>query len=292
MESVSVIIPCFNSQATIGDAIQSVINQTFPVHEIIVVDDGSTDNSANFVSERFPMVTLIKQPNMGVSKARNVGIQSATGKWIAFIDADDIWLPEKLHLQFDELNGCKWSHTNSYYFGFNQSGDTKRSDLSSLKGGNVFDALLTENFLGTSTILVQRDVLLKSGGFDESMRALEDWKLWLDIAADFPISYISAPLVKYRVTPGSASRNAREVYPYHRQLISYAITKIKGEYLRQSTLKRKALSKSNLICSYIAEDGEDYNYAIICAVRSLYFQPLKISLYKRLISLLLLKVTK
>ncbi|NDV91402.1 glycosyltransferase [Alteromonas sp. 345S023] len=292
MESVSVIIPCFNSQATIGDAIQSVINQTFPVHEIIVVDDGSTDNSANFVSERFPMVTLIKQANMGVSKARNVGIQRATGMWVAFLDADDVWLPEKLSHQFEKLEGCKWSHTNSFYFGYNQSGDTKRSDLSSLKGGNVFDALLTENFLGTSTILVQRDVLLKSGGFDESMRALEDWKLWLDIAADFPISYISAPLVKYRVTPGSASRNAREVYPYHRQLISYAITKIKGGYLRQSTLKRKALSKSNLICSYIAEDGEDYNYAITCALRSLYLQPLKISLYKRLISLLLFKVTK
>ena len=118
MESVSVIIPCFNSQSTIGDAIRSVINQTYPIHEIIVVDDGSTDNSANFVSEHFPMVTLIKQANMGVSKARNVGIQSATGKWVAFVDADDIWLPDKLRLQFEELKGCQWSHTNSYYFGF------------------------------------------------------------------------------------------------------------------------------------------------------------------------------
>ncbi|MFD3396210.1 glycosyltransferase family 2 protein [Alteromonas macleodii] len=292
MESVSVVIPCFNNRSTIGDAIQSVIDQTFPVHEIIVVDDGSTDNSVNFLPQRFPMVKLIKQPNMGVSKARNVGIQRATGEWVAFLDADDVWLPEKLGHQFEKLEGRKWSHTNSFYFGYNQSGDTKRSDLSPLEGGDIFEALLTENFLGTSTILIKRELLLKVGGFDENIRALEDWKLWLDIAADNPISYIAKPLVKYRVTPGSTSRNARAVYPYHRQLISYALSKAKGKQARLSTLKREALSKSNLICSYIAEDSQDYNYAITCAVRSLYFQPMKISLYKRFLSLLLLKVIR
>lgn len=292
MESVSVVIPCFNSEGTIVEAIQSVVEQSYPVTEIIVVDDGSKDNSVLIVKKYFPTVQLIQQSNRGVSAARNVGIKAATSNWIAFLDADDIWLPEKLAVQFDSLNGEKWSHTNSFYFGHNQSGSTKRSDLSTLRGGDVFNELLVENFLGTSTILIEKAILVDAGGFDESFPVLEDWKLWLSLAIQYPISYVEDALVKYRVTPGSTSRKAREVYPYHDKLIRLSISLSTLSNKEKSRLQREALYKSNLICSYIAEDGKDYSYAVVCALRALKFKPTEINAYKRILSSLVSRFMK
>ena len=100
---VSVIIPCFNAEKYIEGAIRSVLLQDWPHVEIIVVDDGSTDRSADIVQKTFPQVTLVKQANQGVSMARNSGIQATHGDWIAFLDADDLWLPEKLASQWSAI---------------------------------------------------------------------------------------------------------------------------------------------------------------------------------------------
>jgi teichuronic acid biosynthesis glycosyltransferase TuaG len=282
---VSIVMPCFNASETINESLLSVINQTYTNIEIIVVDDGSTDDSIQLVKQNFPSVFLYQNNTgkKGVSTARNLGISRAKGDWIAFLDADDIWMKEKLEKQINQLNGCRWGHTNSFYFGYNQSGSTKRSDFTELGSGMVFQILLLDNFVTTSTVIAERQLLINSGGFDESFDMLEDWKLWLLLSKSEPLSFCELPLVKYRVTPGSTSRRARIVYPYHQRLITDTFNE--GE-IKYKKMKRQALSNSNIICSYIAEDGKDSLYAFSCAFRAIYYAPLNLKNWKRPLSIL------
>lgn len=111
---VSVVIPCFNTERYIAATLRAVLAQTGASLEVIVVDDGSTDGSAALVERDFPQVRLIRRANAGVAAARNTGIEAASGDWVAFCDADDIWLPGKLAAQFDAINatqGCRMSYT-------------------------------------------------------------------------------------------------------------------------------------------------------------------------------------
>ena len=282
---VSVIIPSYNSANTILETLDSVFSQTYSNLEVIVVDDNSNDDSVSLIEQHFPHTIIItkKDGDKGVSATRNLGIQSASGKYIAFLDADDIWLPSKIEKQMEALDGHRWSYCNSYYFGYNQDGNTTRSDLSQLYDGDIFDKLLLDNFLTTSTIIIEKSLIEACGNFDESFKILEDWKLWLDVAKKEPISYISEPLATYRVTPGSTSRNAREVYPYHSSLIEHSFHNTPSKF---KSLKRTALSNSNTICSYIAEDNKDWGYAMVCSLRAISFDPKKIQSYKRPLSVI------
>lgn len=282
--SVSIVIPSYNSEDTILETLESVFSQTYQDFEVIVVDDNSTDNSVKLIEQHFPDTSIIVKDdsNKGVSATRNFGINQAKGQYIAFLDADDVWLPTKLQAQIASLDNCRWSYCNSYYFGYRQDGTKKRSDLSNLYSGHIFEHLLLDNFLTTSTILIEKRLLEAHGLFDENYKILEDWKLWLDIAKSEPIAYVEEPLAKYRVTPGSTSRNAREVYPFHSRLIKHSF---KAAPNKLKAIKRTALSNSNIICSYIAEDNKDWSYALVCACRAIVFSPKRLTSYKRPLSL-------
>lgn len=260
---ISVVIPAFNAQSTIRETLESVFSQTYPSSalEVIVIDDGSTDDTNKILEQYGDKVIHIKQSNQGVAAARNNAAKLASGCWLAFIDADDLWHPEKLTTQMRQIGEHLWSHTDSYYFGFNQSGNTKRSDYTAQYDGNVFERLVLDNFITTSTVVVDKTLFLDLGGFDESLPALEDWKLWLDISVKSPLHYCSEPMTRYRVTPGSTSRKARYVLPLHLTLINRVFTENK----LTNSLKKKAKSQSYTICSYIAEDSGDYIYAIYCS---------------------------
>lgn len=263
---VTVIIPAYNAESTICETIQSVLTQDYPAEqvEIIVIDDGSTDGTNSVVEKFGDKVIHIKQKNAGVSAARNNAATLARGKWLAFIDSDDIWTNNKLSLQISSIGDCLWSHTDSYYFGYKQTGETKRSDYTKQYDGNVFDKLILDNFITTSTVIVDREIFLKVGGFDENMKALEDWKLWLELSLLTPLHYCASSLAHYRVTPGSASRNAKAILPLHIYLIEHVFQK----YQLNEKLKSKALSQSYSICSYIAEDGRDIAYSVYCAAKA------------------------
>lgn len=263
---VSVIIPAYNAESTISETLQSVLAQDYPAEyvEIIVIDDGSTDHTNSVIEEFGDKVIHIKQKNAGVAAARNNAAKLARGKWLAFVDADDTWPNNKLSLQMNSIGDCLWSHTDSYYFGYKQTGQIKRSDYTKQYDGNVFDKLILDNFITTSTVVVDREIFLKVGGFDESMKALEDWKLWLELSLLTPLHYCGSPLARYRVTPGSTSRNAKSILPLHIYLIEHVFQKYKINNL----LKNKALSQSYSICSYIAEDGRDIPYSVYCAAKS------------------------
>lgn len=279
-------MPAYNAERYISESIESVLQQSYPNIELIVINDGSNDNTASAIGHLMHAILYIETENKGVSAARNLGIQKAQGDWIAFLDADDIWFANKLKKQFEQLGGCNWSFTDSYYLGEHYKNNIKRSDLSPLFGGNIFENLLIENIITTSSVLVKKSIIQIAGGFDETLEALEDWKLWLGIAKEHPISYVNEPLLKYRVYPGSTSRKARKMLPLHEMIINHATSSLSSSK-NTSIVKKRATYNSLNVCSYIAEDSQDHQFSLYCAYRAFLLSPLRISSLKRLVRCLL-----
>jgi len=172
---ISVVIPAYNSVNTIGTTLRSVLSQTVAPCEIIVVDDGSRDETVAFVTEHFPQIRIVSQPNGGPASARNHGVRLAQGDWIALLDADDAWLPEKLERQIAKIApdvGVIHTHT---------VGDKGKNDRDL-----DFEELWIHNYIGTSTVLVNKAVFEAVGGFNEDriLIGVEDYNLWMKISAN------------------------------------------------------------------------------------------------------------
>ena len=194
--NVSVIIPTYNRKNLLKRALHSVSSQTFVPHEIIVVDDGSSDGTKDWVQERFPYVRYIYQDNSGVSSARNVGIQEAKGSWIAFLDSDDEWMPNKLEQQKGVVNSFQkaWlCHTNEIWIrnGVRVNQMKKHQKY----GGNIFENCLDICRISPSSALIKKEVFEMVGLFDESLKVCEDYDLWLRITAVFPVIFLDQPLI-------------------------------------------------------------------------------------------------
>ncbi len=286
---ISVIIPAFNAENYIEDTLNSVVAQEYSNLEIIVVDDGSKDDTVGKVKKFGNKVTLYCCPNGGVSTARNFAARQAKGDWLAFVDSDDIWLPNKLSLQMSGIGDMKWSHTNSLYIGERQDGRTKRSDLTPQFGGFVFDKLVLNNFITTSTVIIHKELFLKAGGFNVSLDALEDWQLWLSIAYKNPLHYQQEVLAQYRVHGDSTSRQARKSLPLHLQVINNTFSHY-PELRANTKMKKLAQAESFTICSYIAEHSEDYNFAIYCAFKAWCQRMYSLTKLKRLVRTVIRKI--
>lgn len=276
---VSVIIPVYNAQEYVAEALESVFNQTYKNIEIIVVNDGSSDNSLSVLQQYEERITLLDIKNRGVSYARNYAVKHSAGQWLAFLDADDEWLPAKLSSQLESIGECSWSYCNAFYFGRNLLGKEKRSDLTTQYEGDVFDKLILENFITTSTVLIEKQLFVELCGFDSTMKSLEDWKLWLLVAKQHKLAYVNTPLAKYRVHSGSTSRKAREILPIHLALINdIFILPISADY--SGKLRKLSLGNSYNICSYIAEDSRDYKFSLFCALNALKLSPVSLTRWK------------
>jgi glycosyltransferase involved in cell wall biosynthesis len=208
---VSVVIPAFNCSKTIDEAIKSVFCQSYNNYEIIVVNDGSTDDTQSKVHKYRGKVKYIKQNNSGPSSARNRGIKSANGDLIAFLDADDIWCPEKLKMQIDLMKNDKSIDmvVTSYEQVIENNIEHKTPKLR--QRNNIFflkyKELLVRNSILTSTVLAKKKCIENVGLFDEEIWFGEDWDLWLKIGAIYKICFINRQLCKYRVHINSISRN-------------------------------------------------------------------------------------
>ena len=221
---ISVVIPAYNAARTVGRAIDSVLAQTRAADEIIVVDDGSTDGTAEVVGGYGEKVQLIVQDNAGVSVARNRGIEAATGEWIAFLDSDDEWLPEKLEYQADHLArhpDLVWTYTN---LSWRKQDKVKLHPAHSatfppdllVEPEVLNDYLLAYAagfFASTITLLIRRDILDKAGLFVPGMKRAQDTDLWFRIAYQFPkVGCIPRPLAVYHLdTPGSSTKINDEI---------------------------------------------------------------------------------
>lgn len=210
----SVVIPMFNRAATIVEAIESVLRQTVPAKEIIVVDDGSTDDSVCRVMEMAcPLVkVLVNEGNLGATAARNRGAKTATAEWIAFLDSDDYWHPEKLAAERATIAGGEGvtAVASNHVLVI----DDHVSEIATQKEfvSDIAGRLRTANFLGTcSCMTVRREPFLAIGGFNERLKSCQDWDLWLR-AADAGKVLISTPAhVFYRLnTRDSISSDGRK----------------------------------------------------------------------------------
>lgn len=216
MPKVSVIIPTYNRALLVGAAIESVLAQTYRDFELIVVDDGSTDDTRQVV-ERYPQARYIYQENRGEPGARNTGIQASTGEYVAFLDADDTYLPDKLERQVLVLDAqSEFGAVYSDVLVCDAAGNS-RGLYSSLTGhrgqsGWLFEALVWHSFIAVHSVLVRRIVLDEVGLFDETLPTGPDWDLWLRVAAQCAFFYIDAPLAYYWVHGGMVTLNYRKMW--------------------------------------------------------------------------------
>ena len=221
VSTISVVIPCFNAERYVCAAINSVLLQEWPEIEIIVIDDGSKDSSASLISNTFPQVKLVRQKNQGVAAARNKGIALAKGEWIAFLDADDIWLPGKLAQQWAQLQSNPEVRMNYTAWHVWQSANSMPSEnlintLASSAGdtqrwagpsGWIYPALLLDCEVWTSTVFAHRSLFEEIGKFDTTLRIGEDYDLWLRASRVTAIMRVPCPLALYRSHPASITKS-------------------------------------------------------------------------------------
>jgi glycosyltransferase involved in cell wall biosynthesis len=204
----SVVVPSYNRAGLLGRALESILVQLYPPREIIVVDDGSSDGTARMLRERYPTVRYRYQRHAGVSAARNHGIRLARSRWIALLDSDDTWAPEKLRAQAAAIRAnedMRLVHTNETWI---RNGERLRQKERHRKyGGSIFERCLPRCIISPSSAVIRADVFDDVGLFDESLEACEDYDLWLRICARESVLFVDQPLVvKFGGHPDQLSR--------------------------------------------------------------------------------------
>ena len=230
---ISVIIPCYNAQAYLAEAINSALSQSYTHIEVLVIDDGSTDDSARIANcyKNEKRLIYLHQKNSGLSSARNLGIERSAGLYIALLDADDQWEPHKLSRQmeiFQTAPLCGMVFTDYSTFDSQGLRDTRRN-IDHHTGIVEYSQLLSRsNFIYPSTVLIRRSVFDVCGNFDESLRSIEDYDMWLRIAQKFEVRGIRESLTAIRIHEHNMSRNIPVMLKYeikvvkrHRQDLSW-----------------------------------------------------------------------
>ncbi|MEN9649386.1 MAG: hypothetical protein RL094_353 [Candidatus Parcubacteria bacterium] len=206
---VSVLIPTYNRKHIIEQAIQSVLNQSFRDFEVIVVDDGSTDGTKEYIESLNLPITLISKENGGVASARNEGIKNARGTYIAFLDSDDAWLPDKLKAQVEYFQAhpdIPLVYTDEY---IEVNGEVlpktrfERADVGDeVKNNFLLSGFVQRTPIHTSAVMLKKSVLDEVGYFNETLKIHEDSELWNRISMKYKFGYIDTPLAIFRYKDG------------------------------------------------------------------------------------------
>jgi len=206
-EQISVVIPVHNRPQAVRRAIDSVLAQELYPDEIIVVDDGSDDKTPYVLNSYLPKIQIVTQENMGVSAARNRGVEAATGRWVAFLDSDDEWERDKLQKQITCMKrqgNIRISQTEERWIRNNMRVNPGKKYAK--KSGNIFRNCLKTCIVGASTVILERSLFDEMGGFDENLPVCEDYDMWVRIAAKYPIPLLPQALtVKYGGHPDQLS---------------------------------------------------------------------------------------
>ena len=241
--NISVIIPTFNRAHTIERAIDSVLGQTVPANEII--NDGSTDTTNKILKGYGTLIKSVSIENRGVSHARNVGIECAQNEWIAFLDSDDEWKPNKLKIQMDEIEAnpeIVFCHSNEIWIRngkrINQMKKHKKY------GGWVFNKNVERCIISPSTVLMNKSIMNKVGNFNTEFPICEDYDLWLRVTLKYPISFIEDALViKYGGHKDQLSLNTNKIEKFRIQALVNLLTnqslELNDEYTALVTLIHK-----------------------------------------------------
>lgn len=219
MPKVSVIVPTHQHGHFVGEAIKSVLAQSYKDYEIIVVDDGSTDNTAEVLAAFENKIKIVTHPkSKGVAAARNSGIQLSHGELLAFLDADDVWTPDKLEKQvplFDTNKGVGLVYSDIYHF--DESGRLPGTSFEWAPpiSGSVHSNLFVQSPIPMSTVMIRRTCVKSAGEFDETLNGVEDNDLWLRISKDWEIDYVNQAFAGYRRSANQLSLNREQMLIQH-----------------------------------------------------------------------------
>lgn len=287
---VSVVMAAYNAAQYIGPAIESVLSQTYENIELIVVDDGSTDQTlVEIENYKFDSrLRIINQNNSGQTVAKNRGIEASQGSYIAFCDADDLWHNEKLRIQLrkfseDELIAVVYSDT----FLIDELGKNLGSeDKVPFYEGYLLKKLIFDNFIPFGTVLVKRSCIKEFGGFNENYKMGIDWDLWLRISTKWKISFVKEKLYFYRQWQGQMSRNYHGRY----QGALLILREFRRCYPNSVTGReyRDAISDIYANYAYHVSLYEGYSKTLIFFIgKSLIFSPFRLATHKRVLRALL-----
>ncbi|SEF75608.1 Glycosyltransferase involved in cell wall bisynthesis [Bryocella elongata] len=257
--AIAVVIPVYNGENFIGRALDSVFAQTLQPVEIFVIDDGSTDGTLALLTERYAgRVTLIRQANRGPSVARNAGIRAATAEFIAWLDADDWWQPEKLERQAAALHANPTASASYTGLRMYDEDSGKVWNQAAMGQSRVAERLRTCNpSLTPSCLMARRRALVIIGGFNETRHGCEDWVLAKDLADVGPLLPVDEPLTNYRVNSTGLSSKVEIVYRDFEQILEGTL--LRGTMgLSRWLWRRRAIAHQAFSASMTARSVKDH----------------------------------
>ncbi len=245
--NVAVVIPTYNRQSLLKRAIDSVLNQTLSPCEIIVVDDGSSDNTLNVLNEYRDSIKIITQKNRGVSAARNRGVYAACSKWVLFLDSDDVWHKDKLKIQtnFHKKNPhILFSHTNEVWIRDEKIISQKKKHKKPT--GECFYENLDFCKISPSTVMIKKELFEKCGGFDEELKVCEDYDLWLRVLKRVSVGLIDDALT-YKYAGGweqlSFGSDYHDLYQIKALMKHLPDSRVESVILRKLSILHKGAKK-------------------------------------------------
>ncbi len=283
-DRISVIIPVFNGAAELPRAIDSALAQVDCDVEVIVVNDGSKDNTADVINSYGDRIKGIHQTNSGLAATRNNGVQAATCEWVAFLDHDDYWKPEKLKLQLQAASrtGFDIVYTNAENFGDVNRVAELRSVPSEMLEGDLFQHLLLDNFIVVSSTMIRRSLLLAAGSFDHKLGVVEDWDLWLRLSSEGSMfAVVREPVTMYQWRAGSLSKNHERMRNMRLQILHRALTTERAQQLPWK-LRRQALASVESCSAWFLAASEPRK-AIGWYARSLVHWPFDVNCWKGIV---------
>lgn len=226
MPTISIVIPAYNAARTILATLESVQKQTFSDFEIIVINDGSTDQTVELLSTvEDPRLKVFSYGNGGLPVARNRGISQSTGAFITFLDADDLWTEDKLELQLAALQqNPKAGVAYSWTCNMEENGESFQPGHQVTFEGNVYPKLLLGNFIASgSNIMVRQEAIESVGEFDPSLKSCEDWDFYLRLAACWSFVVVPKPQILYRQSSGAMSSKIDVMEKYHLMVLDRSL---------------------------------------------------------------------
>jgi len=272
--SVTVVIPTFNSARLVTEAIDSVLAQSLLPSQIIVVDDGSRDDTRDRLVPYMNRVRYVFQQNQGVSTSRNRGITEAETEWVAFLDADDVWHPRKLEFQMTELSKSpNLGFLGTALFTWPTSSFPDLTSCQTL----IVETMRWEQFvlrtsLLPSSVIARTDLLKQLGGFDARLQSPEDRDLWMRIAEISQVGKLNLPLTGYRFVPGSLSQQIKGVKEGGQRIL-WKLDQ-RGAWKGRGLLRRKAYSFFHYQCSYEYNANGRLGAALFALSKSIAWYPL------------------
>jgi glycosyltransferase involved in cell wall biosynthesis len=277
---VSIIIPVHNGELFLYETLCSALSQTYENTEIVLVDDGSTDSSREIALSFGDDVQIVGQEKSGSAIARNKGVEVARGDYIAFLDADDLWMRNKLAEQMNSLGSKCFSYTNAITFGDGVDREFVKSEVTKQYSGWIFEKLICGNFITTSSVLLERRLFLDLGGFDPMRKCLMDWPLWLRVARDFEVDWVSEPLVKYRVHQNSISRQVWRTLRAHEEVLSAIFAENRSDPTLVK-LYHQAYENAYSAVAFNAEIGGNWSCLITASLKAIIHNPLNTRHWKQ-----------